>query len=79
MSRSKWAMVLAVVVVLAAYVWPTLWRYSGGDRGIGMVRVHRFNGRTEMLTLGGWRNLTARFPTEQDRMDAVLDQCRISP
>ncbi|HUV38611.1 MAG TPA: hypothetical protein VMY39_03315 [Planctomycetota bacterium] len=62
-----------VVVALAIWVWPTKWARSNG--GLVMVgpdqklqvapmetRVHRFNGKVQYLTLGGWANPVATPP-----------------
>lgn len=57
MGRGKWAMLLAVVVVLvvvpfAWWVWPTAWRYDHWNQR--PVRTHRVTGRYEVMVAGGW-------------------------
>ena len=68
MSSRRWAIVLAVVVVLvlvpfACWVWPTPWRYDHWKER--PVRTHRVTGQYEVLVAGGWLPVARRGPEEQ--------------
>lgn len=62
--------ILAALVLLAItfYVWPTQWMYHGGGVLAGdqvapiQMRVHRFTGRVQYLTLDGFRSPTIMAP-----------------
>jgi len=56
--------ILAVLVFLAVFVWPTPWKYYDGGILIGtqvvpiQARTSRFANRTQVLTIGGWADPT---------------------
>ena len=52
--------VLALVVLLAWFVWPTPYEYEDTNLGVGMYsatkkRTHRFTGRVELYMNGAWK------------------------
>jgi hypothetical protein len=60
-TTAVFAAVLAALLLFGWYVWPTPWksqvlRNDGIDR---MYRIHRADGRIEVLTRSGWRPLRA--------------------
>ena len=63
-SVVKVLVVLAVVVVFLGFIWPTIWEVRSGGVVNGtqsvplVIRVHRFSGRTEVLSLTGWAKVT---------------------
>ncbi len=52
---------LVVLLLFAGYVWPTTWQYPQGQAVMGdkiyplAVRVNRFSGKAEALTINGWQ------------------------
>ena len=60
-----WILLGMLIVILAVYVWPTVWMQpnmgvAAGDQVLPIsTRVHRFNGKVQYLTLGGWESPTA--------------------
>jgi len=74
-TREKTALTilaLAVVALLACYVWPTAYYFPAGQVVIGnqavpvASRVSRFGGNVQVLTIDGWKNPTpAAAPAPQ--------------
>lgn len=75
-----------VVVLLAMFVWPTRWRYETlrGTHGEALpVRIDRFTGSAEVLTISGWNRAEPHEskpyvpppePKPQDLPQAELDK-----
>jgi len=74
--------VLTILVLFAAFVWPTIYRY---DRFHGtVVRINRFTGASEVLSGYGWHKMeevisaptavTAPAPAPEKPMKPYLSQ-----
>ncbi len=62
-TRSAYArepLIVALIVVLAAFVWPTPYHYAS-YRTVP-VRISRISGRAEILTPNGWHLMMAAAP-----------------
>lgn len=76
MKKLLLLVVLVAIAFFAVYVWPTPWdmqtvRSEGIDR---IVRLHRFDGRIEVLTKYGWKPMNSSEPTAMDRAIAILER-----
>ena len=59
--------VLTILVLFAAFVWPTLYRY---ERFLNTTaRINRLTGSADILTYSGWENITKQ--KEQDKSQTL--------
>jgi hypothetical protein len=52
--------VLTILVLFAAFVWPTIYRYDRFFQTV--VRTNRFSGESEALTPNGWNTMRREPP-----------------
>jgi len=74
MSKEKWVVMLAVVVVLAAFAylgWPTPWYYvppvPGDARGGEIARIHRVTGEVQRARWGYWEQVVPPWSKARPR------------
>jgi hypothetical protein len=63
-STAVFAAVLAALLIFGWYVWPTPWRTQvlRSDGTDSVYRIHRTEGRIEVLTRSGWKPLKPHDP-----------------
>lgn len=64
--------ILTIVIFIAAFVWPTMYRYDRFYKTV--VRTNRFTGNAEMLTTEGWDKMQSspkRVTVPEDKTPAV--------
>ena len=75
MKRSIIIGLSIVIVLILFFVWPTLYRYEHAFQGKLLVRINRFTGDAERLTVSGWYKMERPKPLtddESNKMDALV-------
>jgi len=82
MSNRALAVLIAVAIFFAAFVWPTMYRYDRIGYGPGVdspVRINRFTGYTEILAGISVLAIPARFGYSNPRLVRKAKPLRVLP